>query len=150
VYYNTTGIVVNGKLRQRPKICGYLRFESVGGFDPNHALRMVHRVFECADPSIWNGCNKLLFKRTVGDNQSPDRYLVVVSSDVHGRRRVGEGGWRSPQSWLISFSEYAGQQEALMLLKSNDWIKTDVGKFVLQASETRPSEARLLLRAAEQ
>jgi hypothetical protein len=149
VYYNTSGIIVKGMLRQRPKICGYLRFDTIGGFDPHHPLRMIHRVFECADPSIWNGCNQLLFKRIVGD-QSPDRYLVVVRSDVNGRLRVGEENWRSPESWLIAFSECAGQQEALMLLGSNDWITTDVGKFVLKTSEQRPSEARLVLCAAEE
>jgi len=145
VYYNTTGVMVNGKLRQRPKICGYLRFDTIGGFDPHRSFRMIHRVFECADPSIWNGCNKLLFKRTVGDNQSPDRYLVVVRSYLNGHLRIGEEGWRSSESWLIAFSECAGQEEALMLLASNDWVKTDVGKFVLQVPEQRPSEARLVL-----
>jgi len=150
VYYNTTGIIVNGNVRQRPKICGYLRFDTIGGFDPHHPFRMIHRVFECADPSIWNGCNKLLFKRIVGDNQRLERYLVVVRSDLNGHLRVGEEHWRSPESWLIAFSECARQQEALMLLASNDWIKTDVGKFVLQTSEQRPSEARLVMCTAQE
>ena len=148
VYYNTTGVLVNGDLRQRPKICGYLRFDTIGGFDPNHLLHMIHCVFECADPSIWNGCNKLLFKRTVNHNQSPDRYLVVVRSEINGRLRVGKAGWRSPESWLIAFSEGAAQQEAMLLLASNGWIQTDVGKFVLQTSEQRPSEARLVFCGA--
>lgn len=98
---------------------------------------------------MWNGCNKLLFKRIIGNNQSPDRYLVVVRSDLNGHLRVGEQGWRSPESWLIAFSECSARQEALMLLASNDWIKTDLGKFVLKTSEHRPSEARLVLCAAQ-
>ena len=150
VYYNTTGLIVNGRVRQRPKICGYLRFDTIGGFDAHHPFRMIHRIFECADPSTWNGCNKLLFERIVGGNQRPERYLVVVRSDLNGHLRVGEEDWRSPESWLIAFSECARQQEALMLLGSNDWVQTDVGKFVLQTSEQRPSEARLVLCAAQE
>jgi len=148
VYYNTTGIVVNGKIRPRAKICGYLRFDMIGGFDAQHPFRMIHRVFECAGPSMWNGCNKLLFKRIVGDKQSPDRYLVVVRSDVTGHLPVGEEAWRSPESWLIAFSEGAGQQEALVLLASNDWIRTDLGTFLLKTPEQRPTEARLVLCGA--
>ena len=63
VYYNTTGVAVRGKVRQRPQICGYARFDTVGGFDPNHPSRMIGRVFECAEPSVWMGHNKLLFRR---------------------------------------------------------------------------------------
>jgi len=64
VYYNTTGVVMNSNVRQRPQICGYARFDAVGGFDPNHLSKMIDRVFECAEPSVWMGCNKLLFKAT--------------------------------------------------------------------------------------
>jgi hypothetical protein len=40
VYYNTTVVVVNGNVRQRPKICGYARFDVIGGFDPNHPCEL--------------------------------------------------------------------------------------------------------------
>ena len=62
-YYNTTGVEISGTVRQRPKIVGYARFNGRGGFDPNHPSRMINRVFECAAPCVWQGLNKLLFKR---------------------------------------------------------------------------------------
>ena len=80
VYYNTTGILVRGQVRQRPQICGYARFDNVGGFDPNHPLRMIGRVFECAEPSVWMGNNKLLFRRILNGAEGPDCFLVVAKS----------------------------------------------------------------------
>ena len=58
-YFNTTGVMVNGHVRQRPLIRGYAKFNGAGGFDPNFPSRMINRVFECADMCVWNGENKL-------------------------------------------------------------------------------------------
>jgi hypothetical protein len=41
---------------------GHVRFNSVGGFDPNRSLVMINSMIECAEPCIWNGQNKVLFK----------------------------------------------------------------------------------------
>jgi hypothetical protein len=148
VYYNTTGVVVNGSVRQRPKICGYARFDANGGFDPNHPLRMIHRVFDCAEPSVWMGCNKLLFRRLLTTREPPDRYLVIARSITHGPIQVGNRHWRSPDSWLVAYSEDGGQQEAMLLLGSKGWMQTDLGIFVLEIPEQRASGARLAFRGA--
>src|SRR5713226_3420266 len=37
-FYNTTGVLVNGTIRTRPKIVGHARFNGVGGFNGHHAL----------------------------------------------------------------------------------------------------------------
>jgi hypothetical protein len=149
VYYNTTGVLVHGKLRQRPQICGYARFDTIGGFDPNHPLRMIGRVFECAEPSVWMGYNKLLFKRILKPGECPDRFLVVAKSDLVGQLPVGKQDWRSPHCWLLSLSESAGQQEILLLMSIGEWIRTSLGRFVLEPSITRNSVACLALHAEE-
>ena len=146
VYYNTTGVVVNGNLRQRAQICGYARFDAIGGFDPNHLPRMNNQVFECAEPCVWMGFNKLLFKRVIRPRR-PDCYLVIARFGNAGRLHVGEENWRSPNSWLLSFSEGAGQQETMLLLPPCGWIQTDLGKFVLETREQSPWEGRLALCA---
>ena len=46
-YYNTTGVLVHGRVRYRWRIGGKIRFNSTGGFDPNYPLRVLGRVFEC-------------------------------------------------------------------------------------------------------
>ena len=145
VYYNTTGVVVNGHARQRPQICGYARFHAVGGFDPNHFSRMINRVFECEEPSVWMGCNKLLFKRVLKAGERPDSFLVVARSDLMGQLAVGTEGWRSADTWLLSFSECPGQQEAMLLMALHGWIRTDVGRFVLASSDSRALVAQFAL-----
>lgn len=149
VYYNTTGVEVNGSVRQRPQICGYARFDAVGGFDPNHLSNMINRVFECAESSVWMGCNKLLFRRVLRGGERPDRFLVVARSDMIGQVSVGGQGWRSADTWLLSFSECASRQEAMLLMSFDSWIASSLGRFVLTRTESRPWVARLALRAGE-
>jgi hypothetical protein len=132
VYYNTTGVLVHGNVRQRPQICGYARFDTVGGFDPNHPSRMIGRVFECAEPTVWMGSNKLLFKRILNTGERPDRFLISVKSALVGQLAVGEQGWRSGDVWLLSFSESAEQQESMLLMSIGEWVRTRLGVFVLE------------------
>ena len=149
VYYNTTGVEANGRVRRRPQICGYARFDVIGGFDPNHLSRMINRVFECAEPSVWKECNKLLFRRVLTAGESPDRFLVVARSDVTGRLLVGTQDWRSADTWLLSFSECGSHQEAMLLMTIDSWIAGSLGQLVLDFAEPRPWVARLALRQGE-
>lgn len=149
VYYNTTGVVLRGNVRQRPKICGYARFDAVGGFDPNHISRMVNRVFDCAEPSLWKGCNKLLFRRVLKASERPDFFLVVARSDLTGQLAVGTEGWRSADTWLLSLSECVSQQEAMLLMEVGSWVRSSLGRFVLEPSESRAWVARLVLSSRE-
>jgi hypothetical protein len=149
VYYNTTGVMVRSNVRQRPQICGYARFDAVGGFDPNHPSRMVNRVFDCAEPCVWKGCNKLLFRRMLKAGERPDFFLVVARSDLTGQLAVGTEGWRSADTWLLSLSECASQQEAMLLMPANGWIGSSLGRYVLESSESRAWIARLVLSSRE-
>ncbi|MBS1849322.1 MAG: hypothetical protein JST79_00140 [Acidobacteria bacterium] len=147
VYYNTTGVMVKGGLRQRPQICGYARFDAIGGFNPNYPSKMIGRVFECAEPSVWMGCNRLLFRRLARRGSCAERFLLVASSDLNGHFAVGTEGWRSPDTWLLSFSECGGNQELMLLMDGQGWIQSDLGRFVVGLSELRPLPARLTLCA---
>ncbi len=145
-YYNTTGVPVDGKIRTRPKIVGHVRFNGVGGFNPNHPLRMINRVFECAAPCIWQGQNKVLFKRVLDAPQALDYFLVVVRPEHIGRLDVGAEGWKSDDALLISFSECRDQQEAMLLMPAYAWLRSALGTFFLEPSETKPWTAELRLR----
>ncbi len=150
VYYNTTGITVNGNVRQRAQICGYARFEVVGGFDPNHPSKMIGRVFECAEPTVWMGSNKLLFKRILNTGERTDRFLISVTSVLVGHLAVGEQEWRSGDSWLLSFSECAGQQESMLLMSIGQWVRTNLGLLVLEPCGRNDSLARLVLQTGRE
>ena len=147
-YFNTTGVQVGNEIRQRPKIAGYARFNARGGFDPNRLSRMIDRVFECAEPCVWQGANKLLFMRTLRTPSKPDRFLVVLRNAIHGALKVGSRNWRSADTWLISFSECRAEQEAMLLMPAYSWIETELGRFVLEPLTQWPWAARLILTSA--
>jgi hypothetical protein len=149
VYYNTTGILVKSGIRQRPEICGYARFDAIGGFNPNYPSKMIDRVFECAEPSVWMDCNKLLFRRLVRRPIGAERFLVIADSELNGHFAVGAEGWRSPDTWLLSFSEFSRSQELMLLMDIQGWIRSDLGRFVLKPMEQCPWSARLVLCASE-
>lgn len=146
-YFNTTGVCVNGKIRTRSQIVGHLRFNSVGGFDANRPLAMINSVFECAEPCIWNGQNKVFFKKRLHMPHEADSFLVVVRSREVGHLDVGSPGWRSEGTLLISFSECRDEQEAMLLMPSDSWLRTDLGKFVLQPLASQPWSRRLQLKS---
>jgi hypothetical protein len=147
-YFNTTGVPVNGKIRTRPRIVGHVRFNGVGGFNPNHPLGMINSVFECAEPCIRQGQNKILFKRRLPAPQQPDYFLVVVKAGEVGHLDVGSTAWGSDGTLLISFSECDKEQEAMLLMPPDGWLRTDLGKFVLRPFISWPWSARLQLESA--
>ena len=147
-YFNTTGVPVNGRIRTRPKIVGHARFNGAGGFDPNHPLAMVNRVFECPEPCVWRGQNKVLFSRLLPEPKPPDYFLVVVRAAEVGRLDVGSPAWRSEGTLLISFSECHHQQEAMLLMPPGSWLQTNLGRFELTPFVSWPWSARLQLRSA--
>src|SRR3989442_11941502 len=47
-FYNTTGIVLDGRLRHRSRLFGQVRFNGIGGFNPKHIEANIGRVFKFA------------------------------------------------------------------------------------------------------
>jgi len=144
-YYNTTGVMVGGKLRTRPAIKGHVRFNGVGGFNANNPARMIGRVFDCEEPCLWRGQNKILFKRMLPPRTLPDRYLVVMRAAEIGRLRVGEPGWCSEDVSVIALSEARDDQEAMLLMAAAGSIRTSVGTYRLNRDAGAPWRAALEL-----
>ena len=146
-YYNTTGVKVNGKVQTRPRIIGHARFNGVGGFDPNHPSRLIGRVFECAEPCVWQGQNKILFQRLLRAPEPPDYFLVVVRPDDVGQVDLASR-WRSDTVLVLSFSECREEQETMLLLPAYSWIRSSLGKFWLEPRPEKPWTAMLRLGSA--
>jgi fermentation-respiration switch protein FrsA (DUF1100 family) len=146
-YFNTTGVPVNGAIRARPKITGHVRFNGIGGFDPNAPLGILNGVFECAEPCVWEGQNKLLFQRRLSAPEQPDFFLVVVRASEAGHFDVGSPAWRSEGTLLISFSEWRDQQEAMLLMPASGWLRTNVGRLKLRPFICWPWSAQLYLES---
>ena len=98
---------------------------------------------------MWMGCNKLLFRRLVRRPIGAERFLVIANSELNGHFAVGAEGWRSPDTWLLSFSEFSRSQELMLLMDIQGWIQSDLGRFVLKPTERCPWSARLVLCASE-
>ena len=146
-YFNTTGVPVDGKIRTRPKIVGQVRFNGIGGFNPNRPLSLINTVFESAEPCIWQGQNKDLFERKLPAPRQPDIFLVVVRACEIGHLDVGSPAWRSEGTLLISFSENRDRQEAMLLMPPASWLRTAVGRFALRPFISWPWSARLQLES---
>ena len=147
-YYNTTGVDVGGKLRNRPRVYGVARFNGNGGFRPEFWHRMLYRVFDCEPPCAWNGHQKVLFKRLLRKPETPDAYLVVVKSEQTGGVIKG-GDWLNRETTLISFSECGADQEVMVVMPAYGWVRGVLGTFFLEPLAARPWEARLVLTATE-
>jgi hypothetical protein len=146
-YYNTTGVPIGSRVRQRPQVLGYARFNAAGGFNANFPSRMIHRVFECQPPCVWKGANKLLFERLLPRPEIPKHFLVLVQSPLHGTIDVSSGTWKAETVWVLAMSDGGGQQETLLLMTPGAWVRTQLGLFVVKPIPARPWAAHLELRA---
>lgn len=145
-YYNTTGVLVGDKLRNRPNAYGVARFNGNSGFRPDCIHGMLQRVFECEPPCVWNGGKKVLFKKLLGGSFKPDAYLVTITADQSGGiAREQPGGWLHLAAHLISFSECGGEQEVMLVMPPYTWVRGRLGTFFLEPVAQRPQEARLIL-----
>jgi len=142
-YFNTTGVVVNGRLVRRRKIAGHVRLDAVSGFNPNYPGRAIGKVFECAEPCVWKGQNKVLFRHLLRTAAKPDYFLVVTRSAEVGGLDLTASDWKSGDTLLISFSECDCQQEALLLMPAYGFVRTELGTFFLEPVTVRPWTARL-------
>lgn len=137
-YFNTTGVCVNGRVAPHRKIAGHVRFNGVGGFNPYYPQRSVGSIFECEEPCIWNGQNKVFFGRRLDHVQRPDYFLVVIRSAESGLVKVGAPSWKSDSTSLISFSEWRAHQELMLLGPSGGWVQTSLGRLILGETAARP------------
>ena len=145
-YYNTTGVLASNRLRNRSCVYGVARFNGSSGFRPDCIYRMLHSVFECEPPCVWDHHNKVLFKKLLRGCEKPDAYLVTITAEQSGGiNRDQAGGWLHPEAHLISFSECRGQQEVMLVMPAFSWVRGRLGAFFMEPVIGNPREARLIL-----
>lgn len=141
-FYNTTGIVVDGRLRHRSRLFGQIRFNAIGGFNPQHIEANIGRVFESRGLSDeQNSC--LLVHHLLSQPQPPDCYLFQVSSDATGVLEIERSGWKSDGVVLISLSQFREEQEAMLLVPIHGWIRGALGRFAAEPLADCPWRASL-------
>lgn len=134
-YYNSTGVRCGGKVRRHWIVPGLIRFNGVGTFNPHLPNRSIGKTFGCSGPTFAFGGNRLLLDRKASRSEVPECYLVVVTSDLHGRIDLPSNAWKSPSAAVIAASQLRNAQEAMLLMKVGDWVQTDCGVWQLMASE---------------
>ncbi len=144
-YYNTTGVPVGARIRNRPRVYGVARFNANSGFRPDWLPRMISKVFDCEPPSVWGGHNTVLFKRLLNGPEVPAAYLVTVTAEQVGRLVGDTGAWLHDDAQLISFSECGERQELMLVMPAYAWLRGTLGTFFLEPSPRRRWIARLVL-----
>jgi hypothetical protein len=142
-FYNTTGILSGERLRHSSRIFGQLRFNAIGGFHPRHVERNIGRVFESPGIPDPSGC--LLLHHFLDGVRVPDYYLFTVTADRAGELRIDQAGWKSDGVVLVAMSEFREQQESMLLMPPHAWIRSGLGRFVVQPIAARPWRAVLEL-----
>jgi len=133
-YYNSTGIRRGGKTRRCWIVPGLVRFNGVGDFNPHFPQRSLGHTFVAAECDSLFGGNRLLLGKRAAGGAAPDRYLVVISSELHGRLDFLFSGWKSPHAQVIAASQRDQAQEAMLLMKPGDWVRSNCGFWRLALS----------------
>jgi hypothetical protein len=144
-FYNTTGLLIDGRLRHRSRIFGDVRFNEVGGFNWRQIERNIGRVFESGKPADAES-STLLLHHLLNPPSIPECFLFAVTSDRTGVLQVDGDGWKSDAVTLISLSQANDRQEALLLMPAHSWIRGTLGRFFVEPHTDRPWRAFLQLR----
>lgn len=144
-FYNTTGVVIDGRLRHRSRVFGALRFNAMGGFNPRQIEGNIGRIFESPGvPGPESRC--LLLHHLLKKPEPPDYHLFTVTSERTGELQIDRSGWKSEDVVLISLSQFRERQEAMLLMPAHSWIRGGLGRFVAEPYLDRPWRAALELK----
>ncbi len=133
-YYNSTGVCCGSKIRRHWLISGLIRFNGVGGFNPNLPHSSLGKTFCCSELAFAFGGNRLLFQCKAPRSAVPHYYLVVITSTQHGPINFRSSQWKSPSACVIAASQLRLAEETMLLLKPGDWVETEWGFWQLQVS----------------
>jgi hypothetical protein len=144
-YYNSTGVRCGRKVRRHWVVPGLIRFNGVGGFNPHVPARSLGRIFLASELDFVFGGNRLLLKQKQPDSAQPECYLIVISQEIHGRIDFASPAWKSPTTQVIAASQLRQSQEAMLLMKPGDWVRTACGIWHLSVPHPSRFGAGLVL-----
>lgn len=144
-YFNSTGLRCASKLRRCWVVPGLLRFNGNGSFDPAAPQKSIGTIFECDGPSASfnRNRNRLLFIRRVSERREPDYYLLVVSSEHHGRIDFAQLAWKSKMVVGLAVSCLRDRSEAMLLMRVGDGVRSSLGTWRLEKVSGRNAELML-------
>jgi hypothetical protein len=144
-YFNSAGVRCGSKIRRHWIVPGLIRFNGVGDFNPQFPNRAIGKTFECTDLVFALGGNRVLFTRKVTQPGMPDFFLLAVSSDTRGGFDFEDDGWRSQSATPIAVSHLREKQEAMLLMRAGDWVRSALGVWQLKVADSLQHGAALEL-----
>jgi hypothetical protein len=144
-YFNSAGVRCGNKMRRHWIVPGLIRFNGVGDFNPQFPNRAVGKIFECTDLIFALGGNRVLFRKQAAQSAQPDFFLLAVSSDSRGGFDFEDAGWKSRSVTPIAVSHLREKQEAMLLMRAGDWVRSVLGVWQLKVSDCLPHGAALEL-----
>ena len=127
-YFNAAALMSGRRLHHSALLPGQIRFNGKSGFDPEFPDRSIGKVFLCSEPRRVEEKVHLLVERPARGVR-PDAFLVTINSEVHGAVDFNSQDWKSPGVQPISISRRASRYEAMLLLRRDDWIESDLGHW---------------------
>ena len=142
-YFNSTGLSSGNKLKRHWIVAGLIRFNGVGDFNPQLPNRSLGMTFECTDLVFAFAGNRLLLQRKVADSLLPDYFLAVLSADEFGAFDCLASDWKADSVRAVAVSQCGPRQEAMLLMKPLDWVRTTLGVWQLRTGYSVSQHARL-------
>jgi hypothetical protein len=127
VWFNSAGLKSGRRLRLCWVYPGHIRFNRNSGFHPEFPRRALDKIFFSDGPKRIDGRLHLLLSRAGDGKNEPSRFIVTMTSELHGQIVFTSRSWKSAEAQPISISLSHSRYEAMLLIGSGDWIKTNLG-----------------------
>ncbi len=127
-WFNSAGIRHGSRIAHNWIWAGQVRFNRSSGFHPEFPLRAVGTTFVCGIPQIYGDRTHLLVTAK-WPNAEPDEYLVTVADGVQGQILFDSPDWSSPGVQPISISRKGMRFEAMLLMRPDAWIRSELGTW---------------------
>lgn len=127
-WFNSAGIRHGRRIDHNWIWAGQVRFNRSSGFHPEFHMRAIGATFACEIPKIYGGRTHLLVTKKC-PNAEPDEYLVTVTDGVQGQIFFESPDWSSPGVQPISISRRGTRFEAMLLMRPDAWIRSDLGAW---------------------
>ncbi|MGH9440250.1 MAG: hypothetical protein ACRD22_20860 [Terriglobia bacterium] len=143
-FYNTTGIRIGGRYKHRWKLGGKIRFQGGSAFDSARIANNLNCVFECDEPEPRFTWMQMCCKRRLRKPEIPDWFLFRITSEQIGWIDLKNGSAKSDDTFLLSYSAEPPEQELLILMRPDSWIRGASGSLVAEPAAHYLWRARLM------
>jgi hypothetical protein len=127
-WFNSAALKYGSRLRFCWIVRGHIRFNQTSGFNPEFVARSVGQTFLSSGPRQYAAATHLLFTKRIR-NCLPEAYLVTLSDGDNGGIAFNSPGWKSAGVQPISVSLRRSRYEAMLLLRQDDWVETNIGRW---------------------